>query len=105
MGIKVRELAHARTGDKGDISDIGVFAYNTDSYHILHERLTDARVEAAFEPIADGPVTRYELPQLDAFNFVIENALSGGVTTSSRLDSHGKSLSYLLLDIEIEIHD
>lgn len=102
MGRKVRELAHARAGDKGNTSNVGVFAYDRESYRVLRERLTAERVEAELADVADGPVTRYEVPTIDGFNFVIENALAGGVTTSLRMDAHGKSLSSAVLDIELE---
>lgn len=101
MGPKVREFAHARAGDKGNISDIGVFANDDEAYEILKEKLTEERVAQEMESLADGPVTRYEIPSIHAFKFVIEEALTGGVTTSLRIDSHGKSLSYILLDIEL----
>lgn len=103
MGEKLRELAHARAGDKGNTSDISVFAYNEESYEVIQEQLTADRLEAELAAIANGPVTRYDLPGLNGFNFVIENALDGGVTTSLRMDSHGKSLSSLVLDIEFDI--
>lgn len=103
MGTRVRELAHARAGDKGNTSDVGVFANDDEAYDILEAELTEERVAREMESLADGPVTRYELPSIRAFNFVIEEALTGGVTTSLRIDSHGKSLSYVLLDIELDI--
>lgn len=103
MGILVHELAHARAGDKGDTSNIGIFGYDNNSYQILKNELTATRVENELEEIIEGSVTRYDLPQLNGFNFVLEDALSGGVTTSVRVDTHGKSLSYALLDIEIDI--
>lgn len=102
MGIKVRELAHARAGDKGNTSNIGVLAVDSGAYQILEEELTERRIGDELAAIADGPVTRYEMPSINGFNFVIEDALAGGVTTSLRLDSHGKSLSYAVLDIEID---
>lgn len=105
MVTKVRELAHARAGDKGNTSDIGVFANDDDAYELLKAELTEERVAQEMESLADGPVTRYELPSIRAFNFVIEGALTGGVTTSLRIDSHGKSLSYVLLDIELPVED
>ena len=105
MGVKVRELAHARAGDKGNTSNVGVFADDTESYHILREELTERRVESELDSIVDGPVTRYEVPSINGFNFVLEDALAGGVTTSLRLDSHGKSLSYVILDIELDLTD
>lgn len=100
MGTKLRELAHARAGDKGNTSDIAVFAYNDECYRIVEEQLTEDRLATELAEIIDGPITRYELPHLNGLNFVIENALNGGVTTSLRMDSHGKSLSYAILSVE-----
>lgn len=103
MGPELRELAHTRAGDKGNTSDIAVFAYDDKSYNVLKEQLTADRLENELSAVADGPVTRYDLPGLNAFNFVIEDALDGGVTTSLRIDSHGKSLSSLMLTIELDV--
>ncbi|MCP5152771.1 MAG: hypothetical protein H6983_01305 [Ectothiorhodospiraceae bacterium] len=100
--MKVYELAHARAGDKGNTSNVSVIAYDDAAWATLRERLTGERVAAAFAHVAAGPVTRFELPRLRALNFVIENALGGGVTVSLALDAHGKSLSYLMLDIDLE---
>jgi hypothetical protein len=97
----VDALAHARAGDKGNTSNVSVIAYDERAWQILRSQLTVERVVAAYAHLAQGPVTRYELPQLKAFNFVIENALGGGVTISLAQDAHGKSLSYLMLDIEL----
>ena len=99
--MKLRELAHARTGDKGDTSQISVIAFEQGDYAYLAEHVTADRVRAHFREIACGRVTRYELPGLGALNFVIENALAGGVTRSLSLDAHGKSLSSVLLELEI----
>lgn len=101
MSVRVYDLAHGRAGDKGNTSNISVVAYNARAWNILREQLTVERVMQAFEHVAKGPVTRYELPKLQAFNFVIENALGGGVTVSLAQDMHGKSLSYLMLAIEL----
>ena len=101
MSVKVHELAHGRAGDKGNTSNVSVVAYDDRAWTILRDQLTVERVMAAFAHIAKGPVTRYELPKLKALNFVIENALGGGVTISLAQDAHGKSLSYLMLDIEL----
>jgi hypothetical protein len=101
MSVKVHALAHARAGDKGNTSNVSVIAYDERAWQILRSQLTVERVMAAYAHVAKGPVTRYELPQLKAFNFVIENALGGGVTISLAQDAHGKSLSYLMLDIEL----
>lgn len=101
MSVKVYELAHARAGDKGNTSNVSVVAYNDKAWEILREQLTAERVMLAYGHIAKGPVTRYELPKLKALNFVIENALGGGVTISLAQDAHGKSLSYVMLGIEL----
>jgi hypothetical protein len=101
MTVKVYDLGHARAGDKGNTSNVSVTAYNDKAWRILRERLTVERVMQAYSHIAKGPITRYELPKLKALNFVIENALGGGVTISLALDAHGKSLSYVMLDIEL----
>jgi len=101
VSTKVYELAHARAGDKGNTSNVSVVAYSDRAWEILRDRLTVERVMEAYSHVAKGPITRYELPKLKAFNFVIENALGGGVTISLALDAHGKSLSYLMLDIDL----
>lgn len=101
MSVKVHELAHGRAGDKGNTSNVSVVAYDERAWKVLREQLTVERVMAAYAHVAKGPVTRYELPKLGALNFVIENALGGGVTISLAQDAHGKSLSYLMLDIEL----
>jgi len=99
--MKLREIAHSRTGDKGDTSNISVIAYDPKDYSLLAERVTVERVAAHFARIVSGPVRRYELPNVGALNFVIEGALGGGVTRALTLDAHGKSLSSLMLDLEI----
>ena len=77
------------------------FLYPERAWHILREQLTVEKVMRAYSEIAKGPVTRYELPKLRALNFVIENALGGGVTVSLAQDMHGKSLSFVMLGIEL----
>jgi hypothetical protein len=99
--MKLRELAHARTGDKGDTSQISVIAYDAGDFAYLAEHVTAERVRAHFAPIVRGEVKRYELPGLGALNFVMENALAGGVTRSLSLDAHGKCLGSVLLELEI----
>ena len=99
--MKLRDIAHSRTGDKGDICNISVIAYRAEDYALLCEAVTVARVRAHFDGIVQGEVVRYELPRLAALNFVLKDALGGGVTRSLRLDAHGKSLSSRLLDLEI----
>ena len=96
-----RDIAHARTGDKGNICNISLIAFDPRDYPRLVEHATPERVKALFAGIVRGDVRRYELPDLGALNFVMTRALGGGVTTSIALDAHGKSLSALLLDLEI----
>ena len=99
--MMLRELAHARTGDKGDTCNISLIAFDPTHYPRLSREVTAARVRAHFALIVQGDVTRYEIPSLGALNFVLTRALGGGVTRSLALDAHGKSLSSLLLDMEI----
>jgi non-ribosomal peptide synthetase component E (peptide arylation enzyme) len=101
--MKLRDIAHSRTGDKGNISNISVIAYDPKHYALLCEQVTAARVKAHFAGVVAGDVVRYELPNIAALNFVMHQALAGGVTRSLALDAHGKSLSSALLDLEIEI--
>jgi hypothetical protein len=105
MSIRVYDLAHARAGDKGNTSNISVTAYNEEGFAVLRQELTADRVLGHFKHLGAGPVRRYELPQLRALNFVIENALGGGVTRSLAIDPHGKSLSALMLTIEVSGHN
>lgn len=99
--MQLRELAHARTGDKGDISSISVIAHEKGDFAFLCEHLTPDRVKAHFHGVVSGAVERYELPGLGALNFVLHGALGGGVTRSLALDAHGKSLSSYLLSLEL----
>ena len=99
--MKLRDLAHARAGDKGDISNIAVFVYEPGDYAFVAEHLTAEAIKAHFADIVTGEVTRYDLPALGALNFVMTGALGGGVTRSLALDPHGKSLSSSLLEIEL----
>ena len=99
--MKLRELAHSRTGDKGNIVNLSVIAYREEDFPLLREKLTAERVKAHFSGIVKGEVQRYELPLIGALNFVLHDALCGGVTRSLALDKHGKSLSSALLDMEI----
>jgi hypothetical protein len=101
---KLRDLAHSRTGDKGDTSNISVVAFRPEDYPRLLEVLTAERVAAHFaELLGDDTarVRRYELPNVHALNFVLPGILKGGVTRSLALDAHGKALGAALLDIEV----
>jgi len=100
--MKLREIAHSRTGDKGNTSNISVIAYDSRHYPLLLAQVTAARVKAHFAGVVEGDVVRYELERIGALNFVLGRTLGGGVTRSLALDAHGKSLSSALLDLEIE---
>ena len=99
--MKLREIAHGRTGDKGNTCNISVIAYDRRDYPRLRLEVTATRVRDFFDGIVLGEVVRYELPQLAALNFVMTRALDGGVTRSLALDAHGKSLSSALMNLEI----
>ncbi len=102
--VKLRELAHSRTGDKGDTSNISVIAFKAEDYPRLVQALTAERVAEHFaELLGDDAsrVLRYELPKVGALNFVLPGILKGGVTRSLALDAHGKALGAALLDIEV----
>ncbi|WP_238381081.1 hypothetical protein [Alkalilacustris brevis] len=99
--VRVYDLGHSRAGDKGNTSNVSVIAYDARAWEILERELTAGRVARAYGHITAGPVRRYVLPKLRALNFVIEGALGGGVTRSLAQDKHGKSLSTLILTIEL----
>ncbi len=103
--IKLHEIAHARAGDKGNTSNVSVWAYDPGDYPLLKEQLTAERIKTAFPRLIRGGVTRFELDHLHGLNFVMQEALEGGVNTSLGLDSHGKSWSYLVLGLEIDVPD
>lgn len=99
--MKLRDIAHSRTGDKGNISNISLIAWREEDYQKLVGTVTSEKVKAWFGDIIDGDVIRYELPEICALNFVMYKALGGGVTRSLALDMHGKGLSSALLDMTI----
>lgn len=96
------DIAHARTGDKGNTTNISLIAYRPEDYQMLVEQATEDRVAKQFADRKPTRVTRFLLPNLHAMNFVIENVLDGGVNDSLNLDMHGKSLSFHLLNLEIQ---
>ena len=100
--IKLREVCHARAGDKGDTVNIGLVCHDPDVYPWLKQHLTTELVSEYLAEFVKGPVERYELPEIGALNFVVHNALGGGVTRSLRIDGHGKGFSAILLEMEIE---
>ena len=99
--MKLHELAHARSGDKGSTADISVIAYQPTHYPHLRTHLTPTRIREHFPDLPPGPIHRYEIPSLHALKFVLYGALDGGVTRSLRLDAHGKSLAACLLEMDV----
>lgn len=99
--MKLWEIAHSRTGDKGNISNISLIVYDPKDYPLIAKKVTSDTVKVWFSSTETSKVERYELPQLGALNFVLYDALGGGVTSSTRLDKHGKTLSSFLLEMEI----
>ena len=97
----LRELAHCRTGDKGNAVNVSVIAYDAADYPFLERHVTAERVRAHLAGVARGGVDRYALPGIGALNFVLHDALAGGVTRSLALDAHGKSLSSAFLSLEL----
>ena len=103
--VRLGELAHTRSGDKGDRSNIGVVARDDSAYAWLETHLTEAVVAEYLRPLGIANVRRYELPRLHAFNFVIDHALAGGASRSLRLDTQGKALGVVLLELALPAPD
>jgi len=103
--VRLLDLAHARSGDKGDTANVGVIARRPEHYPLLVRALTAERVAAHFAGMITGPVERFELPNLHALNFLLHGALGGGGTVSLKTDAQGKTLSTALLRMEIEVPD
>jgi len=101
--IPLARIAHARSGDKGDTSNIGIIAYDARHYPVLVREVTGERVKTFFGAMVQGGVERYELPNLGALNFLLHQALGGGGTLSLRIDAQGKTLGAALLRMEIDI--
>jgi len=101
--MKLRDIAYSRSGDKGDISNICIFAYDDAHWDVLCEQVTVDAVRDKFGPLVKGDIVRYELPGTKGLNFVMTEALAGGVSRSLRADPHGKSYQSLVLDIDIDI--
>jgi hypothetical protein len=99
--MKLFDIAHSRAGDKGNTLMLSLIPYKEADYEILRDNITAEKVKAHLKETVIGEVIRYELPKISSLLFVCYNALSGGVTTSLALDTHGKSLSYALLQMEI----
>jgi hypothetical protein len=103
MKVRLATIAHTRSGDKGDVANIGVIAWKPEHYPDLLREVTAERVGAYFGDRVRGPVERFELPNLHALNFVLHGALDGGGTLSLRIDAQGKTLGAALLGMEIEV--
>lgn len=100
--LLVRDIAHARAGDKGNTSNINVWVYDPADFDLLRRNVTAERIKREFQHLVRGKVERYELAHLHGLNFVLHEALEGGVNASLNLDSHGKSWSYLILGLALE---
>ena len=105
MKIKLQHIAHTRSGDKGDTSNIAVFAYAPEFFPLLKTQLTAERFKAFYAGAIKGQVIRYEADNIEALNFVCHGALGGGVSRSLCLDNYGKALSAAVLGFEIEVPD
>ena len=101
--VPLHRIAHGRTGDKGDTANVSLIAYRPEFFPLLVEQVTERRVREVFQHRRPGAVRRYVLPRLGAMNFVLEDALDGGVNNALNLDSHGKTLAFLLLGMEVEV--
>ncbi len=99
--MKLYEIAHSRTGDKGNISTVSVIAYDIRDYPRIAAALTADAALKTYAPLGATKAERYELPQLGALNFVLHGTLGGGVTRSLAIDAHGKALGYLMLETDI----
>ena len=101
--IQLKEICHGRSGDKGDAANVGLIAYKKEDYEVIKQKVTADAVKKHFEGICFGGVDRYELPNINALNFVLHNTLGGGGTVSLKNDAQGKTLASALLMMEIEI--
>ncbi len=105
MRVQLREIAFARSGDKGDTANVGLIAFRPSIYPVLVQEVTAERVKQHFEGICEGEVERFELPNLRALNFLLHRSLGGGGTVSLMLDAQGKTFSTALLRMEIDVPD
>jgi hypothetical protein len=105
MKIELLKLAHARSGDKGDTANVGVIALKDEFYPLLAREVTGERVKEHFGEMVKGAVERFELPNLNALNFLLHESLGGGGTLSLMTDAQGKTFSTALLRMKIEVAD
>ena len=103
MKIRLIDIAHGRSGDKGDAANIGIIAYDDYGYNIIKTYLTEEKIKKYFEGICFGEVKRWEMPNIRALNFLLNNTLGGGGTVSLKHDAQGKTLAAALLRMEIDI--
>lgn len=103
--VKLREIAFARSGDKNDVSNVGVLPYDPADFELVKDQVTVDRVRAHFGTLVRGEVVRHELPGISALNFLLDRALGGGVSRSLALDVHGKAYGSLVLDLDVEVPD
>ena len=99
--MKLREIAHCRAGDKGNTLNVSVIAHDERDFRLLQDQVTIERVRNAYAGLVKGKIDRYELPHIGALNFVLHDALAGGVTTSLSSDPHGKSFSSIMVNIDL----
>jgi len=105
MLVKLEKIAHARSGDKGDGSNVGLIANSPELYEVIRDQVTPERVKEHFRDICRGEVDRYEVPNLLALNFVLHDSLGGGGTESLKTDAQGKTHGQGLLQMEIELEE
>jgi hypothetical protein len=103
MKQKLYEIAHSRAGDKGNTLTLSLIPYKEEDYGLLCRQATAEKVKTHLKDVVHGEIVRYELPNIASLQFVCQQALSGGVTTSLVMDTHGKTLSYALLEMEIDV--
>lgn len=103
--IYLNDIAHGRSGDKGDTSNVCVFARKPEYYEIIGREVTPESLKAYFGDMVKGKITRYDMPSLGGYNFVMEHALGGGATMSLRLDSLGKSMGSAVMRMKIHVEE
>ena len=101
--VQLKELAYVRSGDKGDICNIGLLALNAENYELIRREVTPERVKAFFGEMVKGPVKIYEMPNIHALEIVLHNALDGGATRTLRFDQTGKAMGTALLRLEVAV--
>ncbi len=105
MKVPLSRIAHARSGDKGDASNVGLIADSVPLYEVIAREVTEERVKEHFKELAQGSVKRYEVPNIRALNFILNDSLGGGGTASLKTDAQGKTHGQGLLQMEVEVPD